>query len=83
MKNTIIILSSLLLVSCTNIGTQITNKSGTVQLVSTASNSTTTPPVCNPNPKPLIKSNPKPEVVAEVEITTISRRVIDSRVVIQ
>jgi hypothetical protein len=87
MKTPILVLSSLLMISCTNIGTQITNKSGTVQLASTTANSTASNPVyapsIKPSTKPIIKPSPKPEVVTEVEITTISRQVVDSYIVIQ
>ena len=86
MKKIIIPLYSLLLTNCTNIETQITNKSGTIQMISTTSNNTfskLTPPQKLTNKSIPKKSISKPETVSEIEISTITKKVIDSYVVIQ
>lgn len=92
MKKIFILLSPLLLASCTTIGTQVTNAHGTVQMSSPPTQSQ----VVSSNPSNVIQNSAanvvsvskqqnktKPEVKEEIEIISTSRRVINSYIVIQ
>lgn len=92
MKKIFIILSPLILASCTTIGTQVTNTHGTVQMSSAPSQNR----VVSSNPPKILQNSAanvavaskqqnkaKPEIKEEIEIISTSRQIINSYVIIQ